>query len=507
MNPISMPSLSAALALASISGAALAQQIASRVVTDATGTRMEYARGAVASPLPYASRAGGVEWIHTISFAGIPECIAIANSDTDGYAGSWLNGDRLQRFELPGDNVPEWEAINLDNTGNPRSGVSGRAAAAADADLAVFSGGPNAFAPPLRISAFRRASNTAIWSHTFADNENPFNLNSSNLVVSSDGSTVAVAVNGTDDDGIAPLSRVYFFRGDTGVPYGSWIAPTFVGGLSLTDDGTKCLVTAGDKGILVDRDTLTSELIDSVIGSGGRFVISGNGNTIAMGGFDFKVFKFDDGAFRPAINFSIPTSWFGWGLAVSRDGSTVGVMTHNYLGYLVTRSFTFDVGTGAMLGSYTTSGSGTFQDSVAGAAMSDDGSVFAAASWGTEFNDHPEVLIFDRTCTLIGSIDTPGSVFGLDTSNDGTLVMSGSKGGHANSFGNAGNVTLYRFQSSCPCAADFDGSGGTPDITDIDAFFSDWLAGDGRADADCSGGTPDITDIDAFFVSWLAGGC
>jgi formylglycine-generating enzyme len=60
---------------------------------------------------------------------------------------------------------------------------------------------------------------------------------------------------------------------------------------------------------------------------------------------------------------------------------------------------------------------------------------------------------------------------------------------------------------SCPCAADFDQSGGTPDTTDIDAFFAAWLDGDASADADCSGGTPDTTDIDIFFTQWLAGGC
>lgn len=59
----------------------------------------------------------------------------------------------------------------------------------------------------------------------------------------------------------------------------------------------------------------------------------------------------------------------------------------------------------------------------------------------------------------------------------------------------------------CPCAADFDLSGGTPDSGDIDAFFTAWLLGESNADADCSGGTPDAGDIDVFFSQWLAGGC
>jgi hypothetical protein len=67
------------------------------------------------------------------------------------------------------------------------------------------------------------------------------------------------------------------------------------------------------------------------------------------------------------------------------------------------------------------------------------------------------------------------------------------------------NFTLFIL--GCPCAADFDGSGGTPDINDIDAFFADWLVGSASADTDCSGGTPDSADVDAFFSDWLSGGC
>jgi fibronectin type 3 domain-containing protein len=76
-----------------------------------------------------------------------------------------------------------------------------------------------------------------------------------------------------------------------------------------------------------------------------------------------------------------------------------------------------------------------------------------------------------------------------------------------NPCGSANSVRAKLTVTTCPCAADYDRSGGTPDVTDIDAFFSGWLAGDVDADADCSGGTPDVTDIDAFFKQWLAGGC
>jgi hypothetical protein len=69
------------------------------------------------------------------------------------------------------------------------------------------------------------------------------------------------------------------------------------------------------------------------------------------------------------------------------------------------------------------------------------------------------------------------------------------------------NIVLTGIDAGCPCPADFDNSGGTPDASDIDAFFIAWLAGDASADADCSGGTPDAGDIDTFFSQWLNGGC
>jgi trimeric autotransporter adhesin len=69
-------------------------------------------------------------------------------------------------------------------------------------------------------------------------------------------------------------------------------------------------------------------------------------------------------------------------------------------------------------------------------------------------------------------------------------------------------IARYTFGCpACPCPADFDASGGTPDAGDVDAFFTAWLVGDTTADADCSGGTPDAGDVDAFFIAWLAGGC
>lgn len=98
---------------------------------------------------------------------------------------------------------------------------------------------------------------------------------------------------------------------------------------------------------------------------------------------------------------------------------------------------------------------------------------------------------------------------GVDLSSAGSYdcVVTSSGAGPCNIItSNAATLEVR----DCPygsCPADYDASGGTPDTTDITAFFGDWLAGADCADADCSGGTPDGTDITVFFDAWLAGGC
>jgi len=79
-----------------------------------------------------------------------------------------------------------------------------------------------------------------------------------------------------------------------------------------------------------------------------------------------------------------------------------------------------------------------------GAAISRDGAYFALARWGDEFNTNPETNILEYgSNTAVGSIDSRGSVFGVDLAADGQVTVSGSKAVHANSWGNGGDVDCY----------------------------------------------------------------
>src|SRR5207249_6487601 len=70
----------------------------------------------------------------------------------------------------------------------------------------------------------------------------------------------------------------------------------------------------------------------------------------------------------------------------------------------------------------------------------------AFASWGTEFHDWPEVMVFNRSVQLIGQIDFPGSAFGVDVSTDGQYVAGSAKAVHANTFGSGGRIELIQLQ-------------------------------------------------------------
>ena len=80
------------------------------------------------------------------------------------------------------------------------------------------------------------------------------------------------------------------------------------------------------------------------------------------------------------------------------------------------------------------------------------------------------------------------------------------KGRLANRPGASGDTDILAL-IEVRCPADFNGSGGIPDIDDIIAFFEAFNAGEDAADANWSGGVPDIDDVLYFFEVFNAGGC
>jgi hypothetical protein len=266
---------------------------------------------------------------------------------------------------------------------------------------------------------------------------------SKKVAVSYDGSTVAAVVS----DSVTQNSTLYVFEADTGDIRSSRTDALRMNAVDLTDDGSVALLTEDNLAVLVD--TSTGNTIFSIAGSGAGNIfyrISGDGNVFVTNGFALDVYKFDGTTYQRVIHFSQANNWFGGASVVSRDGSTVGSFAGNFTNWLSGEIFLFDVASAQMIGSYPVSGSGSFQGTPVGAESNDDGRVMAFASWGTEFHDWPEVMVFNRSVDLIGAIEFPGSAFGVDVSADGQYVVGGSKAVHANQFGSGGRIELIQLQ-------------------------------------------------------------
>jgi hypothetical protein len=364
------------------------------------------------------------------------------NAIADGVAidpndvwGAWtLDGARLGAYPIDGDGTPDFEFSSF---GSGSSGV----ASAKGADRMAYMES-NADGSDFRIHAFRSTSaGIPDWSFTFPVSDPNLPASSRKVAVSYDGSTVAAVVS----DSITQNSTLYVFEADTGEIRSSRTDALRMNGVDLTDDGSVALVTEDNLAVLVD--TGTGDTIFSVAGSGAGNVyyrISGDGNVFVTGGFDLDVYKFDGTTYQRVIHFAQANNWFGGAAIVSRDGSTAGCFAGNFTNWLSGEVFLFDVDSAQMIGSYPVSGTGAFQGTPVGAESNDNGTVMAFASWGTEFHDWPEVMVFNRSADLIGQIDFPGSAFGVDVSADGQYVTGSSKAVHANTFGSGGRIELIQ---------------------------------------------------------------
>jgi hypothetical protein len=360
--------------------------------------------------------------------------------DANNVWGAWLlSGARLTIHAITGNGTPAW-AFSSFGSGN--SGV----AAAKGADHSGFMES-NAAGNDFRQHGFRSSSNgTPDWSFPYPVSDPNLPASSRKVATSRDGSIVAAVVS----DSVTQNSTLYVFDANTGAVRLMWTDPLRMDGVALTDNGLKALVTQDNRATLVD--TSSGNIIFSVAGSGAGnifYPISGDGSVFAVGGFNFDVYAFNGTTYVQVIHFTRASFWFGGASTVSHDGSTAGTFGANYAnGWLSGEVYLFDVPSHNMLGSYPVSGTGIYQGTPIGAGSNDNGTVMAFASWGTQFHDWPEVMVFNRNVQLIGQINFAGSAFSVDVTTDGQYVVGGAKAVHANQFGNGGRIELIQLQAS-----------------------------------------------------------
>ncbi|PYL69592.1 MAG: hypothetical protein DMF28_02780, partial [Verrucomicrobia bacterium] len=309
--------------------------------------------------------------------------------DANNAWGAWiLSGARLTIHAITGNGTPAW---SFSSFGSGSSGV----AAAKGADRSGFMES-NAAGNDFRQHGFRSSSNGAPdWSFPYPVSDPNLPASSRKVATSRDGSTIAAVVS----DSVTQNSTLYIFDANTGAVTLTWTDPLRMDGVALTDNGSKALVTQDNRATLVD--TSSGNIIFTVAGSGAGnifYPISGDGSVFAVGGFNFDVYAFNGTTYVQVIHFTRANFWFGGASTVSHDGSTAGTFGANYAnGWLSGEVYLFDVPSHNMLGSYPVSGTGMYQGTPIGAGSNDNGTVMAFASWGTQFHDWPEVMVFNRS--------------------------------------------------------------------------------------------------------------
>src|SRR6266513_2741518 len=381
----------------------------------------------------------GNKLLHYDDQASIADGVSI---DANNVWGAWLlSGARLTIHAITGNGTPAW---SFSSFGGGNSGV----AAAKGADRSGFMES-NAAGNDFRQHGFRSTSNgTADWSFPYPVSDPNLPASSRKVATSRDGSTIAAVVS----DSVTQNSTLYVFDANTGAVTLMWTDPFRMNGVALTDNGSKALVTLDNRATLVD--TSSGNIIFTVANSGAGnifYPISGDGSVFAVGGFNFDVYAFNVTTYVQVIHLTRANFWFGGASTVSLDGSTVGTFGANYAnGWLSGEVYLFDVVSGNMLGSYSVSGTGAYQGTPIGARSNANGTVMAFASWGTQFHDWPEVMVFNRSVQLIGQINFPGSAFLVEVDRSGQYVVGGAKAVHANQFGSGGRIELIQLASPSP---------------------------------------------------------
>ncbi len=428
------------LAVPLLPALALAQQTRQYTETTPEGvfTRTETRGAPAVTPLanPNPSPAG-LRWTYP-NIPGTPwisESVSVGARGTFAWLGQNLNGRRLSLLGTT-DDQPTPAPIYED----PISGTPTIRVAAADngSGCAVAL---NLGAGTGELRYYVASSPLPVWTTTIATNPN----GSAFLPrISANGRVVAVGFN--DAAGVATVQVFDALSPLPTTPIATrTVSSSGLRNFDISGDGLTLLIASNVRDHVVDVTTGVEAFSTSTV-SVDAHSIDGDGDTFGRGGFDVGAWRRINGTWTQVLpTFRDNTLGFGVYTAcdISADGSTfvvAGTDANNQ--YLPFRVYCWSIAnTGAtLLWTFSSLGTGSFQDTPQAVSVSDDGRWIAVASWGDAGNTHPEVMLFDRNAgnVPVDSIDTPGSAFDADLSGDGQFTIAGTKSVHANTFGNGG---------------------------------------------------------------------
>jgi WD40 repeat protein len=431
----------------------------------------------------------GVLW-HKYESQPVYTTTGISIPDGSISAGTWLNPPQeYEYFEIEGDEIPEW--VYAGKRFEVSVSRDANVLAALDYDSA---------SQTATVYKWHPESSTPDWSYVI----NTCGLTHRSILVSPDGSTIAVLVTIYTDPSIA---RLYYFDANSSVPLGTYDPPggSFARNLGITEQGELVAVYAAAAVYVYDTVTGSERWSASAGASSSVLAISGDGRYLAYGWPGLTVREWNGSSYEYLWSRSV-SGFYTRVCAFSTDNSTLVVGYYRSADFLQNRIELFEMPSNTPHWTHLYAvGSGAYQDIPGDIAVTADGSYVAVASWGDVGNTNPEIHVFrHEDSTPVLTVDTPGSMFDIDigTACDGTVYVSAcGKNIHANENGRGADLYAIRIDSPCP-PGDVDCDGDV-DLTDLAQLLANYGTTSGAAyedgDVDCDGDV-DLTDLAALLA-------
>lgn len=212
----------------------------------------------------------------------------------------------------------------------------------------------------------------------------------------------------------------------------------------LSDDGSRAYFFIGTYVHIYEVATANVIHTHNVGASFDSHAFSGDGRSFANGTFgSLSVYQEQGSSWVLRHRETFGGSTYISHLDLDQDGDRCAFQLQRYSpAYDHIETGMIDVDAGQVLWSDSFDAPGTSVQLVCSGVRTDDaGETVVSSNWGDSQNQSPEVAAWDVNGQRQVEIDLAGSAFSLDLAPDGEVWAAGSKGVHANSFGNGGAVT------------------------------------------------------------------
>jgi hypothetical protein len=247
-------------------------------------------------------------------------------------------------------------------------------------------------------------------------------------------------------------SAILGFNISSNVPVWQFTVPAELMAMKLSGNDSILIANTYSRFWIISTysgQVIYSGLINPSSNDGSQSVqgISGDGNIIATINYDgfLTVYNRNGNTYNQLWQYQEPPGMFyNWmsSVDISYDGSMIAAGTLDFIA-----DSTFDgkiklfKTTNGPVSLWAYSGCG---DEISSVSFSKNGKILSAATWGNRYIGGPNLFVFKTTnpdSTPVFMLNSPGSFFNTDVSNDGQTVIASGKAVHARINGHGG--TFY----------------------------------------------------------------